>query len=707
MSSLSLFSNYRFIIFFSLLCFFVSTQYLLRHTPDSVESFRPNIVPASSPLKEERAELVQPSPVVVYDDKVQFFAVVDAGSTGSRVFIYTQRENYDFQEVSRLKVTPGISSFANGTEINPDLFSSLASLFDHALDIIPENYHSLTHVHVKATAGVRLLDRDSQLLLLSSVKQFIEEKYPFSLRSVDVIEGQMEAMFAWIATNYVKGFFSSKMQFSDLENTVAIADLGGASTQIAFFAQPPTENHTLSFMDMVVPSSGRSSPSPSADFHLFSHSFLGYGERQFMRKIILRQLEKQLTQTSPLPCPLVVRNPCLPGGFPSASLPLTSLLPPHLISPTSTACVCTKSITNHTKSATEPQPPHQKEAETVAEESARPSSPTSSSASPSSAKSRPHPDKPGETSDIRKVLLQTDEDNNADNSQNKQQSPSLAQEEKYKEEKSVFEENMAEAESGSEDDAVVQTNNENNTGEEEEKEEKEDDIAPLPPSSPVPTSEESTHSSPPPPVCVGNVENTGQFDECVAVIEELIAERLGSCDSGNEAVPPHTASTRAPPRALQGKREEEGEEMGEEEGGEVGEEGGAMKSQCFEGVAVPALGNRPILVFDGFSATIEFLNTRSLQQLQERVSTLCGSELFTDWGSMLAEFPTADSNWREHGLAWACLRGHYMLTLFRDVYGLSLALPLLQEQSHGLARRHISWTLGVAVHEALFLQESA
>lgn len=98
----------------------------------------------------------------------RYAIVVDAGSSGSRLFVYcipfrNSGENIlpsitlcldDQGEPLTKKVTPGLSSFASDPSSAQPY---IANLLSFAARNIPKRYHAVTPVYILATAGMRLL----------------------------------------------------------------------------------------------------------------------------------------------------------------------------------------------------------------------------------------------------------------------------------------------------------------------------------------------------------------------------------------------------------------------------------------------------------------------------------------------------------------------------------------------------------------------
>jgi Golgi nucleoside diphosphatase len=83
--------------------------------------------------------------------------VIDAGSTGSRAFVY--RFSRDAETGTRTviavnvkKVLPGLSSFGANPQ---ESVAYLRPLLLDAADVMDKEHHAKTKVYIKATAGMR------------------------------------------------------------------------------------------------------------------------------------------------------------------------------------------------------------------------------------------------------------------------------------------------------------------------------------------------------------------------------------------------------------------------------------------------------------------------------------------------------------------------------------------------------------------------
>lgn len=146
-----------------------------------------------------------------------YAVVIDAGSTGSRCFVFHVAididDHRDVTSASCGKVIPGLSSFV----AYPNEASNyLAPLLHNAAALIPSIHHISTSIFIKATAGMRLLSPDSQDKLWDSVVRGINQRadIPFVIakKHIGTIDGHAEAYYAVLASNYVHGSIDGNLQ---------------------------------------------------------------------------------------------------------------------------------------------------------------------------------------------------------------------------------------------------------------------------------------------------------------------------------------------------------------------------------------------------------------------------------------------------------------------------------------------------------------
>jgi hypothetical protein len=191
----------------------------------------------------------------------QCLAVVDAGSTGTRLHVYS----YDFdkskspiniKELWTKKIKPGLASL----EPNQGLMDVyLTTLFAGApTENMPTNFY--------ATAGMRLLSQPKQKQLYNVVQNWFAKQHQWQLRNAKTITGTEEGLYAWLVINHQLGRLNS-----DDKSSVGVMDMGGASVQIIF---PVEKTEGLNNSDLV-----------EFDLYgrhrkLFIHSFLGLGQTE-------------------------------------------------------------------------------------------------------------------------------------------------------------------------------------------------------------------------------------------------------------------------------------------------------------------------------------------------------------------------------------------------------------------------------------------
>ena len=137
-----------------------------------------------------------------------FAVVIDAGSSGSRAFVYHwPKHDGDPSHLLKIdqlfkngepvvkKVEPGLSSFVDKPQ---DAYEYLKPLLDFAKDNIPEAKHEATLLYVLATAGMRLISLDNQQAIMGYIQSRIKADYNFYLpeSSIEVISGKLEGMWS-------------------------------------------------------------------------------------------------------------------------------------------------------------------------------------------------------------------------------------------------------------------------------------------------------------------------------------------------------------------------------------------------------------------------------------------------------------------------------------------------------------------------------
>ncbi|EJW87671.1 hypothetical protein WUBG_01418 [Wuchereria bancrofti] len=264
---------------------------------------------------------VLPNSTDTVEDKNQiewsYSIVIDAGSTGSRLFLYKYRsvndqelidvkpvvDNLSLRPVVK-KITPGLSSFQDKPE---DAAEYIKPLLDYAIEFIPLNKHSYTSLFIFATAGMRLLPIEKQ----NEVLRNLHQNLPFQTNvqiipdHIKVIEGKWEGIYFWIAVNYILGRFTRNRTESSRQPTVGIIDMGGASVQIAVELNLTSgTGESVESVNLSCNDNGQ-----AYSYRLFVTTFLGYGVNEALRKYeqkLSNDLVVENTNRS------FIRDPCLP-----------------------------------------------------------------------------------------------------------------------------------------------------------------------------------------------------------------------------------------------------------------------------------------------------------------------------------------------------------------------------------------------------------
>ncbi|KAF9110587.1 Golgi apyrase [Mortierella sp. AM989] len=225
----------------------------------------------------------------------QFGIVIDAGSSGSRIHIYSWINPLHLKDTAPSRefvgvlptIEPGVESgspnssnwttrtepgIADFKERPEDVGEHLEPLLDHALKVIPDSEIQHTPIYLLATAGLRLVQDDIREQILANSCKYIKENYQFQIgeckNHIKNISGEEEGIYGWVAINYLMGGFDNggvKMidsQVSEQHNTDDDWDPDtpisnndshhGSQTEDSNDdnADTTSHRHTLGFLDM-------------------------------------------------------------------------------------------------------------------------------------------------------------------------------------------------------------------------------------------------------------------------------------------------------------------------------------------------------------------------------------------------------------------------------------------------------------------------
>lgn len=268
------------------------------------------------------------APIDDWSANRKYAVIIDAGSSGSRVQVYSWRDHNHAQisatelEMASLpriekgdesgenwmkKIHPGVSSFADRPkDIGHD---HLKKLYKHALKLVPENQVKETPVYLLATAGMRLLTEKQQRAILAEACSYTQKHTDFLVPECEshfqVITGETEGLYGWISINYLLGGFDAK--YDGKHHTYGFLDMGGASAQIAFV---PNKTEAAAHKEDLTLLRLRTLEGETKEWQVFVSTWLGFGANEARRRylqIITSDRENRVDD--------FYLDPCMPSGL--------------------------------------------------------------------------------------------------------------------------------------------------------------------------------------------------------------------------------------------------------------------------------------------------------------------------------------------------------------------------------------------------------
>ncbi|KAK4939953.1 Golgi apyrase, partial [Elasticomyces elasticus] len=258
--------------------------------------------------------------------KWRYGVILDAGSSGTRVHVYkwlnpdiakAKADTHALESLPVLKtkkewtkkIHPGVSTFG----ATPELVGHdhLAPLVQHAFSVVPQREIENTPIFLLATAGMRLLPDYQRNAVLDNICSYLREHTAFQLPDcglhIQVIPGETEGLYGWIAANYLLGGFDSPQQHDHGKNhsTYGFLDMGGASAQIAF--APNTTEAAKHAEDLKLLRMRKVNGDP-VEYRVFVTTWLGFGVNEARRRYVAALLEQS-------PHAEQLSDPCLPSGL--------------------------------------------------------------------------------------------------------------------------------------------------------------------------------------------------------------------------------------------------------------------------------------------------------------------------------------------------------------------------------------------------------
>lgn len=159
---------------------------------------------------------------------------------------------------------------------------------------------------------MRLLPDDQRADLLSEICSYVSENTEFQLPDCDlhvqVIPGETEGLYGWIAANYLLGGFDSPGQHDHGKghHTYGFLDMGGASAQIAFV---PNATETQKHAEDLKLLRLRKIDGGAEEYRVFVTTWLGFGANEARRRYV------EALESSTAPSVHELPDPCLPSGL--------------------------------------------------------------------------------------------------------------------------------------------------------------------------------------------------------------------------------------------------------------------------------------------------------------------------------------------------------------------------------------------------------
>jgi hypothetical protein len=212
------------------------------------------------------------------------------------------------QEVPRLHQTkfsceekPGISDYGTNASRAAD---RLQLCLRESVAEIPADRLSRAQIHLRATAGMRVLHADSpaqaDAVLLACRNAFANSGVGGAVSAL-ILPGELEGAYGWVTSNYLQGVLG--FDASSTAPSYGALDMGGASTQITFRVAPSTplpqgDDYRMRLFGL--------------DETLYTHSYLCYGMNAATNRSAAAILAPAGAgkQTA-----VAVSSPCLPAGY--------------------------------------------------------------------------------------------------------------------------------------------------------------------------------------------------------------------------------------------------------------------------------------------------------------------------------------------------------------------------------------------------------
>ncbi len=198
--------------------------------------------------------------------------IVDAGSSGSRLYLFRYHTDTSLPTIEDISVIPNktnepLASF----DTNPTVIFSLDSLFNAAITTLQAQGVDPKTVPVSlfGTAGMRLLLLDKQQLIYNTMIEHLKTQYSFTSITAKTISGKEEGIYDWLDVNYLAN------NFTESGSTLGSIDIGGASMEMVFATK---EGQSDKAITLII--NGQT-------YTVYSNSVLGLGQDEALKNINL------------------------------------------------------------------------------------------------------------------------------------------------------------------------------------------------------------------------------------------------------------------------------------------------------------------------------------------------------------------------------------------------------------------------------------
>ena len=197
--------------------------------------------------------------------------VIDGGSGGSRLHVF-RWEPRIFKQIPPAitvptsdekwtqRIGPGIADLSGSKDLIQDHLIKLLNFAKNTLVGLESDF-STYPIFFKATGGMREMPVSAREVVMSQVRHVLSNKticpFYFTNDMARVISGEEEAIYSWAAVNFLLGNLipqsigSGTAAATQSNSTYGTIDLGGASSQIAFFVPSQVCNQHLKSSDTI------------------------------------------------------------------------------------------------------------------------------------------------------------------------------------------------------------------------------------------------------------------------------------------------------------------------------------------------------------------------------------------------------------------------------------------------------------------------